>query len=803
LGLSAWRRALRKSTNHPQLSARDRGDRARDLRHWADAASHYREHVQRNPGDFAIWVQLGHCLKEAGHKGDALKAYNSALAINGQDEDLLLHLRALSDQIAQAASKAKAAASARRYPDIQQSSTDMLARYLHLDASPRGIAESVALRLPPGDKVNLAGLAPVETALLNNLIASCAARRRALDINAHVGARSLLLAQRFVSVEAFEPHGPSHSCLMENVRSTRVTKRRVGVHAKMGTGFTPTANGEDSANTHVHLEKLKNTTRVPLVAIDDFGWSDVDLIVISRSADWIEVIAGAWETIQRSLPVIAVRQRDRNQPVPEIMDKFGKLFDAGYRVEEIDATGFVMRFRDAAMSMAEPAQAALISGDLLRDHHLVLSTADVEQLPSTSAGHALIGDTFLPTTSGVLGMTSGIVRLHDLAIKPPFSIAGHVTATLPNGRSANLDTVVEQELAILSDAVELTLSASGGRVSIPPSLAAITSHLSIKLTGHDDITTPIFDRKISQLRMIDAIDFTWPLNSVKPGAYPVTLQLYRDGEVICQIDREFDFSQNHIHRDIVNCYLNHGGGGNDAIAALASSLKCRSFYAEDGHKPGASVVWGVLRGSKDVIDTAIARGDIFYYVDHAYFARGHKSHYRMTRNRFDAGAVRQCPNDRLAELNVDLHPWNEGGRSIIVCPPTDYFMHAHDCHSWLDDTLAELRKHTDRPIVIREKKGSAPLEPLAEALADAHALVTHSSNVAVEAAVLGTPVFVSDASAARPVGLSDLSLIETPAHPPRKPWLAHLAYSQFSFEEMQSGKVWRLLEEFEQRSFVA
>jgi hypothetical protein len=290
---------------------------------------------------------------------------------------------------------------------------------------------------------------------------------------------------------------------------------------------------------------------------------------------------------------------------------------------------------------------------------------------------------------------------------------------------------------------------------------------------------------------------------VKPGIWPVIVELFRGGDVLCRIDRDIDFAQKHIHSDIVNCYLNHGGGGNDAIAALAGSLNCRSFYAEDGHKPGASVVWGVLRGSKGVIDMATARGDIFYYVDHAYFARGHKSHYRMTRNRFDAGPVRQCPNDRLASLDVDLRPWNEGGRSIIVCPPTDYFMAAHDCPNWLDVTLAELARYSDRPVIIREKKGSTPLQPLAEALADAHALITHSSNVAVEAVVLGTPVFVSDASAARPVGLSDLSLIETPARPPRKPWLAHLAYSQFSFEEMKSGEVWRLLEEFEQRPFVA
>ena len=83
--------------------------------------------------------------------------------------------------------------------------------------------------------------------------------------------------------------------------------------------------------------------------------------------------------------------------------------------------------------------------------------------------------------------------------------------------------------------------------------------------------------------------------------------------------------------------------------------------------------------------------------------------------------------------------------------------------------------------------------PLPDALETAHALVTHSSNVAIEAAVMGTPVFVSPSSAAAPVGLTDLSRIEAPVRPERWAWLAHLAYSQFSYQEMQSGAVWDLL----------
>jgi hypothetical protein len=52
------------------------------------------------------------------------------------------------------------------------------------------------------------------------------------------------------------------------------------------------------------------------------------------------------------------------------------------------------------------------------------------------------------------------------------------------------------------------------------------------------------------------------------------------------------------------------------------------------------------------------------------------------------------------------------------------------------------------------------------------------------------------------VGLTDLQAIESPLYPDRRPWLAHLAYSQFSLEEIASGAVWRLLLEWEERPFL-
>jgi hypothetical protein len=257
---------------------------------------------------------------------------------------------------------------------------------------------------------------------------------------------------------------------------------------------------------------------------------------------------------------------------------------------------------------------------------------------------------------------------------------------------------------------------------------------------------------------------------------------------------------------MMTAYLNRGGGGNPVVRAFADAIGCRLAYAEDAALPcpGVPVVWGVLRGSKTVLDDAARRGQYFFYIDHAYFARGHGRNYRITRNGFEAGPVRLCPHDRIAALEVEVRPWRRGGREIVCCPPTDFFMEAHGCTGWLERTLATLREVTDRPVVVRTKpKEGERAVALPQALKTAHALVTHSSNVAIEAAVLGTPVFVAPTSAAAPVGRTDLSRIEEPVYPDRAPWLAHLAYNQFSFAEIANGAAWRMLMELEERPQIA
>lgn len=166
-------------------------------------------------------------------------------------------------------------------------------------------------------------------------------------------------------------------------------------------------------------------------------------------------------------------------------------------------------------------------------------------------------------------------------------------------------------------------------------------------------------------------------------------------------------------------------------------------------------------------------------------------YYRWERGAFQMKKIREVPDDRWKALGISTSPWAKGGKHIVVAMPTLPYSAFHGTERWTDETVQELSKLTDRPLLIRSKETSRPLW---EDLKGAHCLVSHGSNAANESVIFGCPVFVHNSCAAALVGQTDLSLIETPIYPEREPWLHSLAYSQFTENELIDGTMWRLID---------
>ncbi|WP_430233587.1 glycosyltransferase [Paraburkholderia tropica] len=71
---------------------RTAGDKARDRSDWDEAAEQYRQYLKIENDDFAIWVQLGHALKEQKKYDLAESAYERARDLKPDDADIHLQL---------------------------------------------------------------------------------------------------------------------------------------------------------------------------------------------------------------------------------------------------------------------------------------------------------------------------------------------------------------------------------------------------------------------------------------------------------------------------------------------------------------------------------------------------------------------------------------------------------------------------------------------------------------------------------------------------------------------------------------
>lgn len=181
----------------------------------------------------------------------------------------------------------------------------------------------------------------------------------------------------------------------------------------------------------------------------------------------------------------------------------------------------------------------------------------------------------------------------------------------------------------------------------------------------------------------------------------------------------------------------------------------------------------------------------FFRVFATWLPRGDNGGmYRFHINSFQLQKIRDVPPDRFNARKPPVTPWSKGGRHIVIAASPPPYVAFHRCENWLAETTATLKRLTDRPLVFREKTSARSLQ---DDIRGAHALVAHGSNAAVEAVIMGCPVFVHPDSAAALVGKTDLNEIESPIYPDRQPFLNSLAYSQFSEPELINGQLWRLL----------
>ena len=277
--------------------------------------------------------------------------------------------------------------------------------------------------------------------------------------------------------------------------------------------------------------------------------------------------------------------------------------------------------------------------------------------------------------------------------------------------------------------------------------------------------------------------------------YGVTLQMLHDQisalavNNVVSTDSEYRYERKgHMYDPILQSFVQGAGGQ-------------ISTWAREEFNMTPVVLRGITKRKQ--MEACRAAGRDFYYIDTGYFGNGKKKLYhRITRNDVQwFGPIIDRPGDRLERTGVRPRKMRPG-QDILIAPPSQKLLNNYDIilEDWLANVQKEIRKYSDRPIVIRTKQPRSTRvndDTIEMALdREVHCLVTFSSIAAGEALLHGKPAITLGPNAAAPLCSQSLSEIENPRMPSRdevEAWARHIAYCQFTEVEMRDGTAWRIL----------
>lgn len=257
------------------------------------------------------------------------------------------------------------------------------------------------------------------------------------------------------------------------------------------------------------------------------------------------------------------------------------------------------------------------------------------------------------------------------------------------------------------------------------------------------------------------------------------------------------------------------------VEALAKSSEAEVINNWKGLTQYPSNVPVIFRSmtQRKTVEVCAEQNRDYFYIDTGYIGNLGKTKkwHRVVKNgmqhsypRFDLPSDRFdeiCKRSETGEDYLRFRGWREEGSAILLVTPSEKpcKFYGVDRNEWVENTISELRKHTDREIIVRDKterrsdrvrKNSIFYQFIED---DIYSVVTYNSIAALEAIGFGIPAFTLAPTAADSMCLKDLSMIESPYRADDEKvtaWQNWLAYCQYTPNEMADGTAFKVLEEY-------
>jgi hypothetical protein len=198
---------------------------------------------------------------------------------------------------------------------------------------------------------------------------------------------------------------------------------------------------------------------------------------------------------------------------------------------------------------------------------------------------------------------------------------------------------------------------------------------------------------------------------------------------------------------------------------------------------------------EEIVPQAIEDGRPFWLLDNGYyksssFGKHMIGHFELTYKGIVPVLMQNPDYDRFPDV---LEPWQDNPRGhVVIGLPGNGFgkVIGLNMDDYIRKIVGKVKRTTDRRIIVRQKYERRSIDA---DLAGAYCLVTHSSNVAVDAIVRGIPAIVASTSPAAPVARTSLKQINDLVRPDRVHWWASLMCQQFTPQEMAAGVAWKYM----------
>jgi hypothetical protein len=222
--------------------------------------------------------------------------------------------------------------------------------------------------------------------------------------------------------------------------------------------------------------------------------------------------------------------------------------------------------------------------------------------------------------------------------------------------------------------------------------------------------------------------------------------------------------------------------------------------------------------------TCVADSNLFLFASpagnppHFYLRYSFNGVFPDTGIYFDDNPTPDRWNQISKDYNLKLEPAKPAGNHILICSQRNggWSMGDYAVKTWLKRTIGELRKYTNRRIIIRPHPGDAgsaayttPFlkyenitisqgNPLADDLINCHAVVNHNSSSIVGPLIMGYPGFITDPAKSQCAEVTHHGFenIELPLQFDREKWLHRISMFHYKFSELEDGTAWRHMRKY-------